>query len=207
VIGRVRLETAGQVAVRFSIPYREADLTPGGRYFSTRKRAPGAAAAVSPTDTIRPSAQRRRSQTTEPCKIGAGGCGAVSPRPQGPWGRFWRPDGGGILPAASGAKPLAAGPAHLQRLSAAFRPMSDRQRRTAFDDIGRWRLLRRPKQPALVLKGGLGLGSKLRRQPFWDLGWYRHIPVRHCHGYEFGSSRPACSLPSLLKLLRKPSKS
>ena len=64
VLGRVRLQPAGHPPFRFSIPYRERDITPRGRY-SVRATVRQGERLLFTTDTIHPST--RSSSSTSRC--------------------------------------------------------------------------------------------------------------------------------------------
>jgi len=107
---------------------------------------------------------------------------------RGPLGPACRRAGGGDCQRRQRQQPLAAW-SLLQRDRQAISASDymDRPAPNSFDDIGAGvGLVRRQQTTAWLLKGGLDLGAgKLRRQPFWDLGWYAYTS-RHCHGYGIG---------------------
>lgn len=164
-LGRVRLQPAGQPPFRFSIPYRDRDLTPGGRY-AVRATVRQGDRLLFTTDTFTPVLSGGPSQPLQLVMVQVG-----SRRPPSlfsPLGRLpasWRGD----LPAASGTTrwqvDLATDGSFQLRQTFLNRPAP-----SSFDEIGRWRL--EPGSNRLVLQGGreapvffqpVGGGSQLRK--------------------------------------------
>ncbi len=156
-LGRVRLQPAGQPPFRFSIPYRQSDVKPGGRY-TVRATVRQGTRLLFTTDTFTPVLTGGPLQplNLRMVAVGEGRSPAGrspagrSPAAQGPLGRLpatWR----GELPAASGTTlwqvDLAADGSFQLRQTYLNRPAPNR-----FDDIGRWRL--EPLSHRLVLQGG-----------------------------------------------------
>jgi copper homeostasis protein (lipoprotein) len=147
VLGRVRLKPAGQSPFRFSIPYRDRDITPRGRYSVSASVRQGKRLLFT-TDTIHPVLTGAPSQplNLRLVQVGTGGPLASSP-PLGRLPASWRGD----LPAASGTTrwqvDLATDGSYQLRQTFLDRPAPN-----TFDDIGRWRL--EPGSGRLVLRGG-----------------------------------------------------
>jgi uncharacterized lipoprotein YbaY/heat shock protein HslJ len=146
-LGRVRLRPAGQPPFRFTIPYRDADVTPAGRY-TVRATVRQGERLLFTTDTFTPVLTGAPSQplTLRLVAVGAGQP-LVSPSPLGRLPASWRGD----LPGASGTTrwqvDLSGDGSFQLRQSFLDRPAPNR-----FDDIGRWRL--EPGGNQLVLRGG-----------------------------------------------------
>jgi len=144
-LGRVRLQPAGQPPFRFTIRYRDADLTPIGRY-SVRATLRQGERLLFTTDTITPVLTGGPSQPLI-LNLVQVSAGPPSPFPLGRLPASWRGD----LPAASGSVrwqvDLAGDGSFQLRQSVLYRPVADR-----LDDIGRWRL--EPGSNRLVLRGG-----------------------------------------------------
>ena len=146
-LGRVRLQPAGQPPFRFSIPYRDVDVTPAGRY-TVRATVRQGERLLFTTDTFTPVLIGGPSQ---PLKLQLVRVGTGRP----PLTSFAL----GRLPASwSGDLAFAGGRTRWQvdlsvdgsfQLRQTFlgRPAPNR-----FDDIGRWRI--EPGSNRLVLRGG-----------------------------------------------------
>ncbi len=164
-LGRVRLQPAGQPPFRFSIPYRERDITPGGRY-TVRATVRQGERLLFTTDTFTPVLSGGPSQPLNLVMVQVGS--RRPPSPTSPLGRLpasWR----GELPAASGTArwqvDLASDGSFQLRQTMLNRPAPN-----SFDDIGRWRL--EPGGQRLLLQGGreapvffqpIGGGAQLRK--------------------------------------------
>ncbi|MFM7266401.1 MAG: META domain-containing protein [Cyanobium sp.] len=146
-LGRARLQPAGQPPFRFTIPYRDADLSPRGRY-SVRATVRSGDRLLFTTDTFTPVLSGGPSQplTLQLVPVAAGRAGAASTA-LGRLPASWRGD----LPAASGTTRWQVdlfGDSRFQlRQTVLGRPAPN-----SFDDIGRWRL--EPGSNRLVLRGG-----------------------------------------------------
>ena len=147
-LGRVRLQPAGQPPFRFSIHYRDGDVTPAGRY-SVRATVRQGERLLFTTDTFTPVLRGGPSQPLS-LKLIAVGTGRPL-LPSLPLGRLpasWRGD----LAFASGTSrwqvDLSADGSFQLRQTFLDRPAPNR-----FDDIGRWRI--EPGSNRLVLRGGL----------------------------------------------------
>jgi uncharacterized lipoprotein YbaY/heat shock protein HslJ len=146
-LGRVRLQPAGQPPFRFSIPYRDSDVKPGGRY-TVRATVRQGDRLLFTTDTFTPVLTDGPTQPLNLLMVAVGA--ARPPASQAPLGRLpasWRGD----LPGAGGTTrwqvDLATDGTFQLRQTVLNRPAPNR-----FDDIGRWRLERGSQR--LVLKGG-----------------------------------------------------
>ena len=146
-LGRVRLQPAGQPPFRFSIPYRDRDVTPGGRY-TVRATVRQGDRLLFTTDTFTPVLTGGPSQPLNLLLVAVGA--ARPPARPSRLGRLpasWRGD----LPAAGGTTrwqvDLAASGSFQLRQTFLDRPAPNQ-----FDDIGRWRL--EPGSERLVLQGG-----------------------------------------------------
>lgn len=164
-LGRVRLQPAGQSPFRFSIPYRDSDVTPGGRY-TVRATVRQGDRLLFTTDTFTPVLTGGPSQPLNLVMVQVGS--RRPPSPASPLGRLpvsWRGD----LPDAGGTTrwqvDLASDGSFQLRQSSLDRPAPNQ-----FDDIGRWRL--DPQTNRLVLQGGreapvffqpVGGGAQLRK--------------------------------------------
>ena len=164
-LGRVRLQPAGQPPFRFSIPYRERDVTPGGRY-TVRATVRQGDRLLFTTDTFTPVLTGGPSQPLQLVMVQVGSRRPSAP--SSPLGRLpasWRGD----LPAASGTTrwqvDLATDGSFQLRQTFLDRPAPNQ-----FDDIGRWRLERNTNR--LMLQGGreapvffqpVGGGAQLRK--------------------------------------------
>jgi len=146
-LGRVRLRPAGQPPFRFTIPYRDADITPQGRY-TVRATVRSGQRLLFTTDTISPVLTGGPSQ---PLTLQLVPVAVQRSHPTTvPLGRLpasWRGD----LPAAGGTTrwqvDLASDGSFQLRRTALNRPAPN-----SVDDIGRWRL--EPESNRLVLRGG-----------------------------------------------------
>jgi len=148
VLGRVRLQPAGQSPFRFSIPFNDRDITPRGRY-SVRATVLQGGRLLFTTDTIHPVLTGEPSQPLHLRLVQAGG-GPQPARASSPLGRLpasWRGD----LPDAGGTTrwqvDLSSDGAYQLRQTFLNRPAPN-----SFDDIGRWRL--ESGSTRLVLRGG-----------------------------------------------------
>jgi len=146
-LGRVRLQPAGQPPFRFTIPYRDADLTPAGRY-AVRATVRHGKRLLFTTDTFTPVLNGGPSQ---PLSLKLVAVQAGRPLlPSLPIGRLpasWRGD----LTFAGGRTRwqvdlLGDGSFQLRQI------FLDRPAPNRFDDIGRWRI--EPGSNRLVLRGG-----------------------------------------------------
>jgi len=153
-LGRVRLQPAGQPPFRFTIPYRDSDVTPGGRY-TVRATVRQGDRLLFTTDTFTPVLTGGPSQPLNLVMVPVGIRLPAS----------WRGD----LPDAGGTTrwqvDLASDGSFQLRQSYLDRPAPNQ-----FDDIGRWRL--EPQTNRLVLQGGreaplffqpVGGGAQLRK--------------------------------------------
>jgi len=146
-LGRVRLQPAGQPPFRFSIPYRDADLTPAGRY-SVRATVRHGERLLFTTDTFTPVLRGGPSQPLSLKLIAVGtGRPPLTALPLGRLPASWRGD----LAFAGGTSrwqvDLSADGSFQLRQTFLDRPAPNR-----FDDIGRWRI--EPGSNRLVLRGG-----------------------------------------------------
>ena len=147
-LGRVRLQPAGQSPFRFSIPYRDQDITPRGRY-AVRATVRQGERLLFTTDTIHPVLTGAENQplTLQLVQVG---CGPRSSQASSPVGRLpasWRcdlPDAGGIT---RWQVDLSSDGAYQLRQTFLDRPAPN-----SFDDIGRWRL--ESGSNRLALRGG-----------------------------------------------------
>lgn len=148
VLGRARLQPAGQPPFLFSIPYRDGDLTPRGRY-AVRATVRSGDRLLFTTDTITPVLTGGPSQLLNLRLVQVGDAARKSSLSSlvGPLPASWRGD----LPAASGTTrwqvDLAADGSFQLRQT-----FLDRRPQNRFDDIGRWRI--EPGSKRLVLRGG-----------------------------------------------------
>lgn len=145
VLGRTRIQPAGQPPFRFSISYQDRDLTPRGRY-GVRATLRQGERLLFTTDTFTPVL---RGGANAPLSLQLVPVGSGRPG-QSPLGRLpasWR----GELPNAGGSSrwqvDLAADGSYQLRQTWLNRPAPN-----TFDDIGRWRL--EPSGQRLVLRGG-----------------------------------------------------
>jgi uncharacterized lipoprotein YbaY len=155
VLGRTRIQPPGQPPFRFSINYRDRDLTPTGRY-GVRATLRQGERLLFTTDTFTPVLRGGASAplTLQLVPVGSGRP-ALGPLGQGPGGQgtlgrlpaSWR----GELPNAGGSSrwqvDLAADGSYQLRQTWLNRPAPN-----TFDDIGLWRL--EPSSQRLVLRGG-----------------------------------------------------
>jgi uncharacterized lipoprotein YbaY/uncharacterized lipoprotein NlpE involved in copper resistance len=146
-LGRVRLQPAGQPPFRFTIPYRDGDVTPAGRY-TVRATVRQGQRLLFTTDTFTPvlNGGSRQPLSLQLVAVVTG----QPPLPSFPLGRLpasWRGD----LAFAGGRTrwqvDLSADGSFQLRQTFLDRPAPNR-----FDDIGRWRL--DPDSIRLVLRGG-----------------------------------------------------
>lgn len=164
-LGRVRQQPAGQPPFRFSIPYRDSDLTPSGRY-TIRATLRQGDRLLFTTDTFTPvlSGGPNRPLLLQMVPVAAEPEAAPFPS-LGRLPASWRgdlPDGGGL---SRWQLDLAADGSFQLRRRGIGRLALNR-----FDAIGRWRL--EPGSNRLVLQPGreapllfqpLGAGAALRR--------------------------------------------
>ena len=147
-LGRMRLQPAGQSPFRFSISYREGDITPRGRY-SVRATVRQGERLLFTTDTITPVLTGAPSQplNLQLVQVSGGQRPTAVSSPLGMLPASWRGD----LPDASGTTrwqvDLSSDGAYQLRQTFLDRPEPNR-----FDDIGRWRL--ESGSNRLVLRGG-----------------------------------------------------
>lgn len=147
-LGRVRLQPAGQSPFRFSIPYRESDITPRGRY-AVRATVRQGERLLFTTDTIHPvlTGGPSRPLTLQLVQVGGGPRPSQTPSPLGRLPASWRGD----LPDAGGTTrwqvDLSSDRTYQLRQTFLNRPAPN-----SFDDIGRWQLERGSNR--LVLRGG-----------------------------------------------------
>jgi uncharacterized lipoprotein YbaY len=146
-LGRVRLQPGGQPPFRFTIPYREAEITPQGRY-TVRATVRSGEQLLYTTDTITPVLSGGPSQPLTLQLVPVADQRPVpSPFPLGRLPASWRGD----LPAASGTTrwqvDLFSDGTYQLRQTVLSRTAPSR-----FDAIGRWRLER--GRDRLVLRGG-----------------------------------------------------
>jgi len=146
-LGRVRLQPAGQPPFRFTIPYRDGDVTPAGRY-TVRATVRQGERLLFTTDTFTPVLGGGPSQPLTLLLVAVEA--ALPPVPSFPLGRLpasWR----GVLAFAGGRTrwqvDLSADGSFQLRQTFLDRPAPNR-----FDDIGRWRI--EPGSNRLVLRGG-----------------------------------------------------
>jgi len=147
VLGRWRLQPAGQPPFRFTIPYRDQDLSPHGRYAVQASVRQGERLLFT-TDTFNPVLLGRPNPPLQLKMVAVEGRDPGGQR--GPLGRLpasWRGD----LPGAGGGLrwqvDLEADGSFQLRQIPLGRPQPQR-----WDDIGRWRL--EPPRNRLVLRGG-----------------------------------------------------
>jgi uncharacterized lipoprotein YbaY/heat shock protein HslJ/uncharacterized lipoprotein NlpE involved in copper resistance len=146
-LGRVRLQPAGQSPFRFSIPYRNGDVTPTGRY-TLRATVRQGERLLFTTDTFMPVLNGGPSQplTLQLVAVGTGRP-LLPPFPLGRLPVSWRGD----LAYAGGRTrwqvDLSADGSFQLRQT-----FLDRLAPNRFDDIGRWRI--EPGSNRLVLHGG-----------------------------------------------------
>ncbi|MFN6340358.1 MAG: YbaY family lipoprotein [Cyanobacteriota bacterium] len=166
-LGRFQHQPAGPPPFRFTIPYRESDVKPWGRY-SVRASVRQCERLLLTTDTFHPVWTAGASPPLRLRLARVGPAGPVAKGTPGPLGCLpasWRGD----VPGAGGAirwqVDLAADGTF--QLRQAF---LDRATPNSFDDIGRWRL--EPGSNRLVLRGGreapvffqpVGKGEALRK--------------------------------------------
>jgi len=146
-LGRVRLQPAGQPPFRFTIPYRDGDVSPAGRY-TVRATVRQGQRLLFTTDTFTPvlNGGSRQPLSLQLVAVVTG----QPPLPSFPLGRLpasWRGD----LAFAGGRTrwqvDLSTDGSFQLRQTFLDRPAPNR-----FDDIGRWRL--DPDSIRLVLRGG-----------------------------------------------------
>ncbi len=147
-LGRVRLQPAGQSPFRFSIPFRESDITPRGRY-SVRATVRQGERLLFTTDTIQPVLTGGPSQPLNLQLVQVAG----GQRPSdlsvlmGSLPASWR----GELADAGGTTrwqvDLSSDRTYQFRQTLLNRPAPN-----SFDDIGRWQL--ESGSNRLVLRGG-----------------------------------------------------
>lgn len=177
-LGRMRLQPAGQSPFRFSISYREGDITPRGRY-SVRATVRQGERLLFTNDTITPVLTGAPSQplNLQLVQVGDGQQPTAVSSPLGRLPASWRGD----LPDAGGTTrwqvDLSSDGAYQLRQTFLDRPEPNR-----FDDIGRWRLENGSNR--LVLRGGreaplffqpMDGGSALRKLDLHG----KPIPSRH----------------------------
>jgi uncharacterized lipoprotein YbaY/uncharacterized lipoprotein NlpE involved in copper resistance len=148
VLGRVRLQPAGQPPFRFTIPYRDNDVTPAGRY-AVRATVRQGERLLFTTDTFTPVLNGGPNQPLSLQLVAVGtGRPPLTSLPLGRLPASWRGD----LAFAGGTSrwqvDLAADGSFQLRQTFLDRPAPNR-----FDDIGRWRI--EPGSNRLVLRGGL----------------------------------------------------
>lgn len=156
-LGRVRLKPAGQPPFRFTIPYRNSDVTPGGRY-SVRATVRQGDRLLFTTDTFTPVLSGGPAQPLNLVLVPVTSARqpARQPARNPALGRLpasWRGD---LLEAGGTTRwqvDLAADGSYQLRQTLLNRPAPN-----AIDDIGRWRL--EPGSNRLVLQGG-------REAPIW----------------------------------------
>ena len=147
-LGRVRLQPAGEPPFRFTIPYRDADITPQGRY-TVRATVRSGDRLLLTTDTITPVLTDAPSQPLrlQLVQVGDGARPSAVSSPLGRLPASWRGD----LPAARGTMrwqvDLASDGSFQLRQTVLNRPAPN-----SVDDIGRWWL--EPGSNRLVLRGG-----------------------------------------------------
>ncbi len=149
VIGRQRIAPSGQPPFRFSIPYKESDVTPSGRY-TLRASLRHQGQLLFSTDIITPVLDGKKQSLELLLKQVGAGPAAQRSSPQAAFGALpasWQGD----IPGAGGAirwhVDLAPDGTYQLRQTFLNRPQPN-----AFDDIGRWRL--EPGTGRLVLRGG-----------------------------------------------------
>ncbi|MCX5957756.1 MAG: YbaY family lipoprotein [Cyanobacteria bacterium] len=145
-LGRVRLQPAGQPPFRFTIPYRDGDLTPAGRY-AVRATVRQGERLLFTTDTFTPVLGGGPSQPLSLKLVGVQTGRLLPSLPIGRLPASWRGD----LAVAGGRTRwqvdlLADGSFQLRQT------FLDRPAPNRFDDIGRWRI--EPGSNRLVLRGG-----------------------------------------------------
>jgi len=147
-LGRVRLQPAGQPPFRFTIPYRDGDVTPAGRY-TVRATVRQGERLLFTTDTFTPVLNGGPSQALSLQLVAVQTGRPLLPSlPLGRLPASWRGD----LAFAGGTSRwqvdlLADGSFQLRQI------FLDRPAPNRFDDIGRWRI--EPGSNRLVLHGGL----------------------------------------------------
>jgi len=146
-LGRVRLQPAGQPPFRFTIPYRDGDVTPAGRY-SVRATVRQGERLLFTTDTFTPVLSGGPNQPLS-LKLVAVQTGRP-PLTSFPLGRLpasWRGDMAFAGGRTRWQVDLSADGSFQLRQTFLDRPAPNR-----FDDIGRWRI--EPGSNRLVLRGG-----------------------------------------------------
>lgn len=146
-LGRSRRQPAGQPPFRFTIPYRDSEVSPGGRY-GVRATLRQGTRLLFTTDTFTPVLPGSPAPPLNLLLVPVGSDRPASrPSPLGRLPASWRGD----LAAAAGTSrwqvDLAADGSFQLRQAFLNRPAPD-----SFDDIGRWRL--EPPGNRLVLQGG-----------------------------------------------------
>ncbi len=149
VIGRTTVSPAGQPPFRFSIPYKESDLSPRGRY-AVRSTVRHRGRLLFTTDTITRVLDGNAGPIT--LVMHPVGPGKIDSRrtvasPLGSLPASWQGD----IPDAGGVSRwhLDLAPDLTYQLRQTF---LGRSAPNSFDDIGRWRL--EPSTDRLVLRGG-----------------------------------------------------
>ena len=146
-LGRVRLQPAGQPPFRFTIPYRDADVTPAGRY-TVRATVRQGERLLFTTDTFTPVLNGGPSQPLKLQLVAVGtGRPPLSPFPLGRLPASWRGDLASAGAMTRWQVDLLSDGSFQLRQTFLDRPAPNR-----FDDIGRWRI--EPGSNRLVLRGG-----------------------------------------------------
>ncbi len=148
-LGRFQQQPAGQPPFRFTIPYRDSDLAPGGRY-AVRASVRQCEQLLFTTDSFHPVLTGGPSLPLrlQLVPVGTGRpVGSGGPGPMGCLPASWRGDLPNGADTIRWQVDLAADGTFQMRQALLNQPAPN-----SFDDIGRWRL--EPESLRLVLRGG-----------------------------------------------------